>query len=67
MQPRGDDPRMLSRDNQVGWLELDTVTVLKDMDPVSWRCAQSEWESQEADEGNIVSLTMAQPITSVMM
>ena len=41
---------------KVGWLDLDTVMVLKEMDPVSWSCAQSEWESQEADEGNIVSV-----------
>ena len=40
---------------KIGWLELDTVSVLKEMDPVSWRCALAEWESQEADEGNIVS------------
>ena len=23
---------------------------------MSWRCAHDEWESQEADEGSIVSL-----------
>ena len=40
---------------KVGWLELDTVTVMKEMDPISWSIAQSEWESQEADEGNIMS------------
>jgi len=40
---------------KVGWLELDTVSVLKDMDLVSWRCAQADWESQEADECNIIS------------
>ena len=40
---------------QVGWMNLDTVSVMKDQDPVSWSCAQSEWESQEADEGTIIS------------
>ena len=40
---------------QVGWMNLDTVSVMKDQDPISWSCAQSEWESQEADEGNIIS------------
>ena len=25
------------------------------MDPVGWRCAQVDWESQEESEGNIVS------------
>jgi hypothetical protein len=44
-----------SETTKVGWLELDTVSVIKEMDPVSWRCAYSEWESQETDEGNIVS------------
>ena len=39
----------------VGWMTLDAVSVMKDQDPVSWSCAQSEWESQEADEGNIVT------------
>ena len=36
-------------------MTLDAVSVMKDQDPVSWSCAQSEWESQEADEGNIVT------------
>ena len=40
---------------QVGWMTLDTVSVMKDQDPISWQCAQSEWESQEADEGTIIS------------
>ncbi len=40
----------------VGWMTgLDTVSIMKEMDPVSWRCAQSEWESMEADEGQIIS------------
>ncbi len=39
----------------VGWCEFDTVTLLKEQDPTSWRCALSEYESQEADEGNIIS------------
>ena len=41
---------------QVGWMTFDTVSIMKDQDPVSWSCAQSEWESQEAEEGVIVSL-----------
>lgn len=40
---------------QVGWMKLDTVQVMKDQDPISWRIAQSEWESQEDEEGNILS------------
>lgn len=45
---------------KVGWLTLDMVSVMKAMDPVSWRCAQSEWESQEADEGQIITLDNGQ-------
>ena len=40
---------------KLGWMELDTVSVMKDQDPVSWSCAQADWESTEADEGNIIS------------
>lgn len=39
----------------VGWMTLDTVSIMKEMDSVSWGCAQSEWESQEAEEGTIIS------------
>lgn len=39
----------------VGWMTLDTVSVMKDQDPISWGCAQSDWESQEEEEGNIIS------------
>lgn len=40
---------------QVGWMEFDTVSIMKEQDPISWQCAQSEWESQEVDEGHIIS------------
>ncbi len=39
----------------VGWLELDTVTTIKEMDPISWDLAQSEWLSNEEAEGLIVT------------
>jgi len=39
----------------VAWMTLDTVSVAKEMDSVSWDLARSEWESQEEAEGNIVS------------
>ncbi len=39
----------------VGWMQLDTVSVMKEMDPVCWDMAKSEWESAEVDEGNIIS------------
>ncbi len=40
---------------KVGWCEFDTVTILKELDPVSWRCAFAEYESVESEEGNIVT------------
>jgi len=43
-------------ETQVGWLTLDTVSVLKEMDPVSWSCSKSDWESQEESEGLIITL-----------
>lgn len=39
----------------VGWITLDAISVMKDQDPISWRCAQSEYESAEESEGNIIS------------
>lgn len=39
----------------VGWMELDTVTVMKDSDSVSWDMAQSEWLDSEVSEGIIVT------------
>lgn len=40
---------------KVGWCEFDTVTLLKEQDPISWRCALSEHESNEESEGIILS------------
>ncbi len=41
---------------QVGWMALDTVDLMKSQDPVGWRCAIVEYESQEESEENIVSI-----------
>lgn len=41
---------------KVGWLELDTVSVLREIDEVSWDMARDEWASTEADDGRLVSL-----------
>lgn len=40
---------------KVGWMEFDTVTLMKENDPVSWRCALSEYESNEEADGSILS------------
>ncbi|MBK7961803.1 MAG: hypothetical protein IPK04_11770 [Bdellovibrionales bacterium] len=36
---------------QIGWLKYDTVLAIKELDPVSWSMAKSEWiDSEESDE-----------------
>ena len=40
---------------QVGWMKLDTVQVMKDQDPISWKIARDEWETNESEEGLIMS------------
>ncbi len=42
-------------DTQVAWAKFDTVSILKELDPISWECAQGDWESMEESEGNIIS------------
>ena len=42
---------------QVGWMTLDTVSVMKEMDPTSWRIAQGEWEDNEVNEGNLIEFS----------
>lgn len=39
----------------VGWMSFDTVQLMKDGDPISWRCALSDYESNEESDGNIIS------------
>ncbi|MBX2995344.1 MAG: hypothetical protein KF681_10985 [Bdellovibrionaceae bacterium] len=39
----------------VGWMTFDTVALMKENDPVSWRCALGDYESAEESEGNIIS------------
>lgn len=40
---------------QVGWMNLDTVTVMKEMDPICWKMARDEWIDVEVQDGNAVS------------
>ncbi len=42
-------------ETQVGWMTFDTVKLMKENDPVGWRCAFSDFESEQESEGNIVS------------
>jgi hypothetical protein len=41
---------------KVGWLELDVATTLKEIDPVSWNQAQSEWLDNETSDEILMSL-----------
>ncbi len=43
-------------ETKVGWMTFDTVTLMKEQDPIGWRCALGDYESQEESEGNIVSV-----------
>lgn len=40
---------------KIGWITYDTVSAIKELDPVSWRLAKSEWIDQEVDEENLVT------------
>jgi hypothetical protein len=40
---------------KVGWMEFDTVDLMKNQDPISWRCAFSDYESQEESDEQIIS------------
>jgi hypothetical protein len=42
---------------QVGWMSFDVVTVMKEMDPISWDLAMSEWLDQEVEEENIILIS----------
>lgn len=42
-------------ETKVGWMTFDTVSLMKDQDPVGWRCALVDYESQEESEGTIIS------------
>jgi len=42
-------------ETQVGWMTFDTVKLMKENDPVGWRCAFSDYESEELSEGNVMT------------
>jgi hypothetical protein len=41
---------------EVGWLKLDTVDILKEMDAVAWDLACDEWVDAEHSDGNLITL-----------
>jgi hypothetical protein len=40
---------------QVAWMNLNTISIAKEMDPTSWRIAADEWTSSEWSEGLLFS------------
>lgn len=36
-------------------MTFDTVTLMKEQDPIGWRCALADYESEEESEENIIS------------
>lgn len=39
----------------VGWMTFDTITLMKESDPVGWRCALADHISNEESDGTIIS------------
>ena len=46
-------------------MEFDTVALMKEQDPISWRCALSEYESREESEGKIISFNYGSTYYSI--
>lgn len=40
---------------KIGWIEYDTASALKELDPVSWNIAHSEWLDEESSDGNLLT------------
>lgn len=40
---------------KIGWIEYDTVSALKELDPVSWDMAHDEWLDSEVSDGNLIT------------
>lgn len=40
---------------EIGWIEYDVAAAIKELDPVSWELAQSEWVDGEVSEGNLIT------------
>jgi hypothetical protein len=41
---------------KIGWIEYDTVTAIKELDPVSWNMAHDEWIDAEVSNGNLITI-----------
>ena len=41
---------------KIAWIEFDTVTTIKELDPVSWKMAHSEYVDSEVDSGTLMTI-----------
>lgn len=42
-------------ETKIGWLTVDTVSAIKELDPVSWDLARQEWIGSEENEERLIS------------
>lgn len=40
---------------KIGWIEYDVASAIKELDPVSWRLAKSEWIDAEVSDNVLVT------------
>jgi hypothetical protein len=40
---------------KIGWIAYDTVTAIKELDPVSWKIARDEWIDVEVSDGSFIT------------
>ena len=43
-------------ETQVGWMTFDTVKLMKENDPLGWRCALADYESQVNDDEAFITI-----------
>ena len=40
---------------KIGWIEYDTATAIRELDPLSWKMAHSEYVDDEEQQGNLLT------------
>ena len=40
---------------KIGWITVDVASTIKELDPNSWRIAESEWIDSEVEDENLVT------------
>ena len=41
---------------KIGWITYDVARAIKELDPVSWRMAESEWVDQQVEDQSLITL-----------